>query len=313
MGDPANERNCHTRHMSTSLLSAYSEAIADAVASIAPSVVQVRGRRRPASGLVYDTDVVITNARALGREDHLKVRLHDGRSVDAELAGWDPSTGLAVLRAPGLGGAAPARSEVTPRIGHLAFAVARSWSNAVTASAGIVAVIGGPLRTGRHRSIEQVIRTTIPMHEGFAGGPVIDAAGQVVGISTAAAIRGLEVAIPAGIAWTTAAEVLRRGHPTRGFLGIAGQSVPLPEKRRGGGAQEQALLIVGVTPDSPADEAGVLVGDILLQFDGHAIRAAEDLLDLLVGDRVGRTVPATLLRGGSPLDITLTVGARPVS
>ena len=151
------------------------------------------------------------------------------------------------------------------------------------------------------------------MHEGFAGGPVIDAAGHVVGISTAAAIRGLEVAIPAAIAWTTTADVLRRGHPQRGFLGVAGQSVRLAEKQRGGSPQEQALLIVGVTPDSPADAAGVLVGDVLLQFDGHAIEAAEDLLDLLVGDRVGRTVAATLLRGGSPLDITLTVGPRPVS
>jgi S1-C subfamily serine protease len=299
--------------MSTSLLTSYSESLADAVASVAPSVVQVHGRRRPASGIVYDTDVVITSARALGREDHLRVRTHDGRGIDAELAGWDPSTGLAVLRTPGLGLSPAARSDVTPRVGHVALAIARSWSNAVTASGGIVAVIGGPLRTGRHRSVEQVIRTTIPMHEGFAGGPVVDAGGGVIGVSSAAAIRGLEVAIPAAIAWATAAEVLKRGHPTRGFLGIAGQTVRLAENRRGGTSQEQALLVVGVTPGSPADDAGVLVGDILLRFDSHAIHAAEDLLDLLVGDRVGRAVPATLLRGGMPLDITLTVGTRQAS
>ena len=107
--------------------------------------------------------------------------------------------------------------------------------------------------------------------------------------------------------------MVKRGHPTRGFIGIAGQTVQLAENRRGGGAQEQALLIVGVTPGSPADAAGVLVGDILLQFDGHAIQSAEELLDLLVGDRVGRTVAATLLRGGSPLEITLTVGTRQAS
>jgi S1-C subfamily serine protease len=299
--------------MSTSLLSSYSDAIADAVAAIAPSVVQVRGRRRPVSGLVYDDEAIITNARALGREDHLQVRVHDGRTIDAELAGWDPSTGLAFLRAPGLGVAAAVRSAAAPRVGQIALAVARSWSNAVTASAGIIAVIGGPLRTGRHRSIEQVIRTTVPMHEGFAGGPVIDAGGQVIGISTAAAIRGFEVAIPASIAWGTAAEVLKRGQPVRGFLGIAGQTVQLAEQRRGGTDQEQALLIVGVTAGSPADAAGVLVGDILLRFDGHAIQSAEDLLNLLVGDRVGRAVPATLLRGGAPLEVALTVGTRQAS
>jgi S1-C subfamily serine protease len=148
------------------------------------------------------------------------------------------------------------------------------------------------------------------MHEGFAGGPVIDAAGRVIGISSGAAIRGLEVAIPAAIAWATAAEILKQGHPARGFLGIAGQAVQLAENRRGGTSQERGLLVVGVTPDSPADAAGVLVGDVLLRFDGHAIHAAEDLLDLLAGDRVGRAVPATLLRGGVPLDITLTVGTR---
>jgi S1-C subfamily serine protease len=295
--------------MSTSLLTSYSDAVADAVAAVAPSVVQVRGRRRAVSGIVYDQDVVLTNARALGREDHLHVRAHDGRTLDAELAGWDPATGLAVLRAPGLGAAAAATSPGAPRVGHLVFAVARSWSNAVTASAGIIAVIGGPLRTGRHRSIEQVIRTTAPLHEGFAGGPVIDTTGQVIAISTGAAIRGFEVAIPAAIAWSTAADVLKKGRPTRGFLGVAGQTVQLPA-RQATPAQAQGLLIVNITHDSPADAAGLLVGDILLQFDGHPIRSAEDLLDLLAGDRVGRAVPVTVLRGGSPVELAVTVGAR---
>ena len=113
--------------------------------------------------------------------------------------------------------------------------------------------------------------------------------GQVIGISTGAAIRGFEVAIPSAIAWATAADVLKRGQPTRGFLGIAGQTVQLADSQRTTAGQEQALLVVGVTPDSPAAAAGFLVGDILLTFDGQAIRSAEDLLDLLVGDLVGKS------------------------
>ena len=295
--------------MSTSLLSTYSDAMADAVAAVAPSVVQVSGRRRPLSGLICEADIVLTNARALGREDHLKVRAHDGRVADAELAGWDPSTGLAILRAPGLGLPAAAKADTLPRVGGIALAVARSWSNAVTASAGIIAVIGGPLRTGRRRSIEQVIRTTIPMHEGFAGGPVLDASGRVIGISTGAAIRGFEVAIPAAIAWATAAEIQKRGHTARGFLGIAGQTVQLLEAQRAAAGQEHALLIVGVTPESPAAAAGLMLGDILLTFDGQPIRSAEDLLDLLVGDRVGRTLSASVLRGGARVEVMVTVGS----
>ena len=298
--------------MSTSL-SDYSEAIADAVAAVAAAVVQVKGRRRPASGLVYGADVVITNARALGREDHLQVKAHDGRTFDAELGGWDPSTGLAVLKVPGLGATPAVRSTAVPRVGQLVVAVGRSWSNAVSASAGIIAVIGGPLRTGRRQSVERVIRTTAPVHEGFAGGPLIDATGGVVAIATAAAIRGFQVAIPADIAWKTGADVLKTGRPSRGFLGIAGQAVQVPARQRGASEPETALLVVGITENSPADAAGVMVGDLLLRFDGQPVHSAEDLLDLLSADRIDREVPVSLIRGGNALEIRVTVGTRPAA
>ena len=99
------------------------------------------------------------------------------RPIDAELVGWDPTTSLALLRAAGLGLPALTPGSTPPRVGHLALAIARSWSNALTASAGIVAVIGGPLPTGRRRAIDEVIRTTAPMHDGFSGGAFVDAGG----------------------------------------------------------------------------------------------------------------------------------------
>jgi serine protease DegQ len=297
--------------MTTDLLTTFSNQLADGVAAAAPSVVQVQGRRRPASGLVYADNVVLTTVRALGRGDAPHVRRDDGRTLDAELAGWDPTTSLAVLRVPGLETRpiAPAASPV--RVGHLALAVARSWSNAVTASAGIVSVIGGPLRTGHRRAIDQVIRTTAPMHDGFAGGAFLDTSGALVGITTAAAIRGLAVVIPASTAWKTAATVLEHGSLKRGFLGLAGQPVALGENQPGAGGREQALLVVGVTSGSPAAAAGVLIGDVLLEFDGHAVESPEELLDLLLGDRVGRAVPVSVLRGGALTDLTVTVGERP--
>src|SRR3954469_326934 len=131
--------------MTNELLGSFSNQLADAVDAAAPSVVQVQGRRRPVSGLVYAQDVVLTMVRALGREDGLHVRRHDGQTLDAELAGWDPTTSLAVLRVPGLSLAPIAPASAPARVGHLALAVARSWSNNITASAGLVAVIGGPL------------------------------------------------------------------------------------------------------------------------------------------------------------------------
>jgi len=285
--------------------------MADTVEAIAPSVVQVQGRRRPASGVVYASDVVLTTVRALGREDGLHVRTGDGRTLDAELAGWDPATGLAVLRAPGLGVAPAAVADTPARVGHLAVAVARSWSNALTASAGIVSVIGGPLPTGRGRAIDQVIRTTAPMHDGFTGGAFVDMTGRAIGIATAAAIRGLGVVIPAPIAWKTAAHVLEHGRAKRGYLGLAGQPVSLPDRQREPDGREHALLVVGITPGSPAEAAGLLVGDVLLDFDGHPVEAPDDLLELLTGDRIGTSVPVRVRRAAALQEIAVRVGERP--
>ncbi len=296
--------------MTSDLLTSFSNALADAVARLSPSVVQVQGRRRPASGLVYAENVVLTTVGALGREDGLHVRRDDGTTLDAELAGWDPATSLAVLRVPGLGVKPVSPAESSPRVGQLALAVARSWSNAVTASAGIVSVIGGPLPTGPRRSIDQVIRTSAPMHDGFAGGAFVDPAGALLGVATAGKIRGLGVVIPVSIAWKTAATVLEHGHLKRGYLGIAGQPVRLPESQRADG-REEALLVVGVTEGSPASLAGIMVGDVILALDNHAIESPEDLLDLLLGDRVGRPVSLRVLRGGKTTELEVTVGERP--
>lgn len=276
-----------------------SNQLAGLVETIAPRVVQVQH----VSGVVYAKDVVITNARALGREDGLHVRAHDGRSLDGQLHGWDPATGLALVRADGLE-LAPAKQASEPaRVGNLAIAVGRSWSNAVTASVGIVSIIGGPLRTGRGRSIEEVIRTTAPMHDGFAGGAFVDMSGNVIGIATAAAIRGLGVIVPASIAWKTAASLLEHGRIRRGYLGIAGQPVRL-------GDDQRALLIVDVKSESAAASAGLHVGDIITSFDGHAVQDPEDLLDLLTEERVGRTVDIRIVRGDGSKDVKVTIAER---
>jgi S1-C subfamily serine protease len=210
----------------------------------------------------------------------------------------------------GLDTPAIAPAAAAARVGHLALAVARSWSNAVTASAGLVSVIGGPLPTGRHRAIDQVIRTTAPMHDGFAGGAFVDTAGGLLGIATAATIRGLGVIIPTAIAWKTVATVLEHGRMKRGYLGIAGQPVTLPESQRAEGRTD-ALLVVGVTDGSPAASAGLLVGDVLVALDGQPLESPQDLMDRLLGAHVGRSVSLRVLRGGTAIDAAVTVGERP--
>ena len=260
---------------------------------------------------MYADGVVVTTIHALGREDGLRVRRHDGETFEAELAGWDPTTRLAVLRVAALGASPVTPASGAARVGHLALAIARSWSNVVTASAGIVSVIGGPLPTGRHRAIDQVIRTTAPMHSGFAGGAFIDTTGGLLGVATAASIRGLGVVIPTAIAWKTAATVLEHGRLRRGYLGIAGQAVALPENQRGTENRTEGLLVVAVTAGSPAADASVLVGDIVLALGETPIASPEDLLDLLVQTQIGRQVSLQVLRGGTVVKVAVTVGARP--
>jgi S1-C subfamily serine protease len=295
------------------MLTQFSNQMADAVAAAAPSVVQVTGGRRPVSGLVYASDVVLTTMRGVGQHEHVPVRRDDGQVLQGDVAGWDPATQLAVVRVPGLGLSPIVRAAAEARVGHLALAIARSWSNAVTATAGLVSVIGGPLATGRRRAIEQVIRTSAPMHEGFSGGAFVDTEGRLLGVATAIAIRGLGVIIPAGTAWTAAATLLEHGSLKRGYLGIAAQPVSVPDKQRGDSAQTEGLLVVSVKPGSPADAAGILVGDILLAFDEHRLTSPEELLDLLTGDRVARPATLQVIRGDKPASVTVTIAERTAS
>jgi S1-C subfamily serine protease len=286
-----------------------STQIADVVETVSTAVVQVRARGRAASGLVYDKDLVLTTGRVVGRDEHPEVRLADGRLLNGDVVGWDPASRLALLRAPGLD-LTPLSPGALPRVGNLAFALGRSLSNAITVTAGLVSVIGGPLRTGPRREIARVIRTSAPMHEGFAGGALVGADGALLGIATSAAIRGLGVVIPADIAWAAAAEILKRGHLKRGYLGIVAQPVSIPEKQRVAGAGAEGLLVVAIKDVSPAAQAGLLVGDVLVSLDGVTLASPEDLLDLLVGDRVGRPVALTVMRGGSQVEAHVTVAER---
>jgi S1-C subfamily serine protease len=151
------------------------------------------------------------------------------------------------------------------------------------------------------------------MHEGFSGGAFLNTAGELIGVNTATDIRGLRVVIPASIAWQTAATLLEHGQLKRGYLGIAGHPVTLPPHQRATVGRDHALLVAGVTADSPAAAAGVLVGDLLCELDGRPVASPEDLLDLLAGDRIGRQATLRIARGGSVVDVSVTVGERPTN
>ena len=289
---------------------ALSNEIAAAVESAAPSIVQVHGRRRVAAGLVIADTTVLTTAAI--DDDKAAVRAGNGQTAEGAVLGRIGHMGLTVLRVEGLG-LRPLAPADEPKPGHLAVAVGRTWSGGVMAAFAPIAVVGGPLRTGRSSAIDRVLRIQHEPHGALNGGALLDASGRALGIITAMDIRGTTVVIPASLAWTAATKVAAEGGTKQGFLGVSSASVAIPERQRGGRSQGFGLLISQVSQNSPAETAGLLVGDVLVSFDGEPIEHAEDLVTRLRGDRIGRAVPITVLRGASPVDVSVTVGERPKS
>ena len=295
----------------TPLLRLLSNQMADAVERIGPALALVNGRpRQPASGVVYGQDLVLTADHVLEREDDLTIQTHDKRTLPAQFVGRDLATDLAVLRVADLGLAAATVSEETARVGQLVLAVGRTANDGPMASSGVISIIGGPLRTGRGVTLERYIRTDATPYPGFSGGPLIDMQGAVIGILTTGLVNGIALAIPMDIAKNIADTLVKQGYIKRGYLGISSQLVRLPDAQRAGQTQEHGLLIVKVDENSPAQKGGLMLGDILVALDGHAITDSEDLQVLLTGDRVGKAIPIDVIRGNALQTLQVTVGQR---
>jgi len=295
----------------TPLLRLLSNQMADAVERIGPALALVNGRpRQPASGVVYGQDLVLTADHVLEREDDLTIQTHDKRTLPAQFVGRDLATDLAVLRVADLGLAAAPASEETTRVGQMVMAVGRTANDGPMASSGVISIIGGPLRTGRGVTLERYIRTDATPYPGFSGGPLIDMQGAVIGILTTGLVNGIALAIPMDIAKNIADTLVKQGYIKRGYLGISSQLVRLPDAQRAGQTQEHGLLIVKVDENSPAQKGGLMLGDILVALDGHAINDSEDLQILLTGDRVGKAIPIDVIRGNTLQTLQVTVGQR---
>lgn len=301
------EQTTNTTH----LLRALSNQMADAVERISASLVLVNGRQRqPASGVVYGPNLVLTADHVLEREEDLTIQTPDKRTLSAQFVGRDLATDLALLRVADLG-LDPATDASEPaRVGQLVLAVGRTAYESPMASSGIISTIGGPLRTGRGAAVERYIRTDAIPYPGFSGGPLIDTQGAVVGILTTGLVNGVALAIPIDIARNIASTLEKQGYIKRGYLGISSQLVQIPAAQRADKAQEHGLLIVKVDEQSPAQQGGLLVGDILVSLDGHVINDSEDLQLLITGDRVDTTVPITVIRGGAPQTLQVKIGQR---
>jgi S1-C subfamily serine protease len=311
------------------LLDDYSRAVTRAVDTVAPSVVSIEVSRKDdarrgrtdqptaaGSGFVFASDgLILTNSHVVEGSTKVQVALPDGRDCVADVVGLDPDTDIAVLRitAPDLVPVTLGDSRAL-RAGQLVVAIGNPYGFHHTVTAGVVSALGRSLRSRSGRLIDQVIQTDAALNPGNSGGPLVTSDGVVIGVNTAiiAGGQGLSFAVPISAVVAVLPALLRDGRVRRGYLGIAGQNVPLLRRvtrfhRLG---QASAVLVISIEADGPALSAGLQDGDLIVSFDGERVENLDDLHRLLTEARIGKTVRMGVLRGVEQREVVVPVRER---
>ena len=278
-----------------SALLALSNDLAAAVEGAGQSVVAVHARpRTPSSGVHWRQGVIVTADHTVKRDEDISVGLPDGRMIPAVLAGRDASTDLAVLKLQEAEfPVAEIGDAVALRVGHVVLAVARPGERGVSASWGVISALGGPWRSWHGGQIDQFIRPDVSLYPGFSGGPLVDAHGRIMGINTSGP-RSMVLTIPSATVNRVVGQLLEKGRIVRGYLGLGMQPVRLPEplKQTLNLPGTSGVIIVAVEPDSPAERAGLLIGDVLVALDGVPVSDTADVQ--ACSDQSGWGLPSAL-------------------
>lgn len=299
--------------MAASVLETLSQELSAAAESAGKSVVAVHARHRmPSSGVHWQTGVIVTANHSVRREEEITVLLDESRRASAILAGRDPGTDLAILKLDGTPDlpAAPGSGGGNLRLAQLVLALGRTRRGMLAASSGIIGGLGGEFRTWHGGRLDQHIRLSLDLYPGFSGGPLVATDGTVLGINTGGLGRGRPLTIPAATVNRSVQQLLDKGYIARPYLGLALQPVRLPADLRGQLKSEAGggLIVMHVEPDGPAAKAGIVLGDVVVELNGTAIRHMHSVQELLAGAQVGDTVNAIILRGGKATPVTIALG-----
>lgn len=305
-----------------STLRGLSDDLAAAVERASRSVVAIHARPRiAASGIYWGNGVVAAASHTVRRDQDIPITLPDGSRAQAHVAGRDGGTDIAVLRFD----ATPANTAVVAadraagdalRVGSLVLAVGRPGDGGVNASLGVISTVGERWRTWSGGEIDRFVRLDLNVYDGFSGGPLVDADGRVLGMNCSALARGAPLTIPNATIDRVLDALLTRGHVARAYLGVAMQPVRLTQRvaeQLHLADKSRGVLVVMVESDSPADRAGLLVGDVIVAAAGTAVGEPQDVAELLGAERVGATLELTVVRGGEQRSVSVTVGERPQS
>jgi S1-C subfamily serine protease len=291
-------------------LSNFSASLADLVERAGHVAVGIDGRRRiGSSGFLWKPNVIVTAEHAIRREDEVSVILADGKRTSAEIAGRDTSTDIAVLRVNDTS-APPLSPSPALRTGELVVAVGRHEPG-VLAVTGIVSTSAGPWKTWRGGHVDSLLRLDIGAYPRSSGSMVIDAHGRFAGMLTTGLTRTAPVAIPAATIDRIAGELLEHGRIARGYLGIGLQPIALPPTfdKVLNRNQRAGVIVLSAEPGGPADSAGILPGDVVVEIAGQPIADTDDVQSALRGS-IGKELPVVIVRGGQRTEINVKVGER---
>jgi S1-C subfamily serine protease len=314
-----NETATGTAH--AALLDEYSRAVVNAVERVAPSVVNIevqqRSKSQPSgiagngSGFVITPDgFVLTNSHVVHGATRIVVNLSGGHDYPAQLIGDDPETDLAVIRidAPQLVHVRLADSE-TLWVGQLAIAIGNPFGFQASVTAGVISALGRSMYSQSGRLIDNIIQTDAALNPGNSGGPLVNSAGEVIGVNTAMIrpAQGICFAIASNTARLVAGWLIRDGKIRRSYIGVAGQNVPLHRRvvRFYNLPLETGVLVVSVEKNSPAERAGLRPGDLIVAFDGQPIGNVHDLHKVLVGEQIGVSASLTVIRHTEKLELPI--------
>jgi S1-C subfamily serine protease len=299
----------------TSELVGLSQALEDLVANTVPGVVAVKAAPyRVVSGICVREDFVVVADHSLRREDRVPVHTADGQAVSTTILGRDPGVDLAFLKAEGLTtkplrGADPA----SLKPGSLAAVVGLTLDAGPSASLGILGAVGGSRRTWRGGTLDYFYRLDVNLYPSQSGAAVVNHGGELIGLATPALLRHSAVAVPLQTINRVLDELLKTGRIREGYLGVGMQPIPIPSGLRDkiGISSETGLIVLNVVSGSPADEAGVQLGDILVALDSKPMTDVDELQGALRGENVDRGLKASFIRGGETFQTEIVVAERP--
>ncbi len=305
-------------HSDNQLLDIYSKTVTGVVADVASSVVHVQVQKKimdgrsqtekllpgSGSGFIISTDgFIVTNNHVIENAAQVSVALSDGRIIHAELKGTDPSTDIAVLKidAEGLKAMHFTNSDAL-QAGQIAIAIGNPLGLQHTVTAGVVSALGRTLRANNGRLIDDVIQTDAALNPGNSGVPLVNSAGQVIGVNTAtiASAQGLCFAVSSNLAAHVVGKLIMDGRVKRAYIGIAGQLVNLTGRMIGANKLDKktGVYVYEIVPDQPVYNNELKVGDIVVEFNSVTVGSVDDLHKLLNETVIGKTVTIGVLRNG---------------